>query len=78
MDFANLEEFTISSETGRAPLHFFCKHGRHCAVCKIIKEQPSSVGEADSRGRTPLHEACLLYTSPSPRDATLSRMPSSA
>ena len=26
----------------------------------------------------PLIEACLLYTSPSPRDATLSRMPSSA
>ena len=24
------------------------------------------------------HNACLLYTSPSPRDATLSRMPSSA
>ena len=24
------------------------------------------------------HELCLLYTSPSPRDATLSRMPSSA
>ena len=29
------------------------------------------------RGRMPLG-ACLLYTSPSPRDATLSRMPSSA
>ena len=31
--------------------------------------------------RTPLsldEVACLLYTSPSPRDATLSRMPSSA
>ena len=26
----------------------------------------------------PLKMACLLYTSPSPRDATLSRMPSSA
>ena len=26
----------------------------------------------------PLGTACLLYTSPSPRDATLSRMPSSA
>ena len=26
----------------------------------------------------PLGFACLLYTSPSPRDATLSRMPSSA
>ena len=25
-----------------------------------------------------LHRVCLLYTSPSPRDATLSRMPSSA
>ena len=25
-----------------------------------------------------LHSHCLLYTSPSPRDATLSRMPSSA
>ena len=24
------------------------------------------------------HHTCLLYTSPSPRDATLSRMPSSA
>ena len=27
---------------------------------------------------TELHRDCLLYTSPSPRDATLSRMPSSA
>ena len=25
-----------------------------------------------------IEKACLLYTSPSPRDATLSRMPSSA
>ena len=30
-------------------------------------------GESD-----PQVKACLLYTSPSPRDATLSRMPSSA
>ena len=27
---------------------------------------------------TTMHVTCLLYTSPSPRDATLSRMPSSA
>ena len=26
----------------------------------------------------PTNNTCLLYTSPSPRDATLSRMPSSA
>ena len=29
-------------------------------------------------GRTVCYKTCLLYTSPSPRDATLSRMPSSA
>ena len=33
----------------------------------------SFAGEATAKYRT-----CLLYTSPSPRDATLSRMPSSA
>ena len=33
----------------------------------------SSLSEAGVEGMT-----CLLYTSPSPRDATLSRMPSSA
>ena len=27
---------------------------------------------------TPIYSACLLYTSPSPRDGLLSRMPSSA
>ena len=33
------------------------------------------MGEGMSRR---MIKACLLYTSPSPRDATLSRMPSSA
>ena len=31
-----------------------------------------------SREKPSKDAACLLYTSPSPRDATLSRMPSSA
>ena len=30
------------------------------------------------KARKSLAQICLLYTSPSPRDATLSRMPSSA
>ena len=30
------------------------------------------------KGRFTLHRVCLLYTSPSPRDGLLSRMPSSA
>ena len=29
-------------------------------------------------GQMPLYRSCLLYTSPSPRDRTRSRMPSSA
>ena len=36
---------------------------QHCEGCSTLAE---------------LSHACLLYTSPSPRDATLSRMPSSA
>ena len=34
--------------------------------------------ESHIEGITALYNDCLLYTSPSPRDATLSRMPSSA
>ena len=34
--------------------------------------------ESELRGEDFVHIRCLLYTSPSPRDATLSRMPSSA
>ena len=44
-------------------------------LCKSAALPASNLGviEVPFRGRT-----CLLYTSPSPRDATLSRMPSSA
>ena len=37
------------------------------------KEMVSALGFVDQKDKS-----CLLYTSPSPRDATLSRMPSSA
>ena len=33
---------------------------------------------SDDKGEVAAYSRCLLYTSPSPRDATLSRMPSSA
>ena len=39
-------------------------------------EAQSNIDEIESRGMLPL--LCLLYTSPSPRDRTRSRMPSSA
>ena len=37
----------------------------------------ADVPSTDVKGMT-VFNTCLLYTSPSPRDATLSRMPSSA
>ena len=43
--------------------------------------EKASAGDSssDSKSATPFQRnVCLLYTSPSPRDATLSRMPSSA
>ena len=40
------------------------------------RDQTAFVGGDVGQGAT--RERCLLYTSPSPRDATLSRMPSSA
>ena len=46
--------------------------------------QTSNINDAGDQGTTPTvgtqvaYGTCLLYTSPSPRDATLSRMPSSA
>jgi elongation factor P len=41
---------------------------------EIIDTQPSNKGDRQGACRKP----CLLYTSPSPRDGLLSRMPSSA
>ena len=39
----------------------------------------ATVQRSESAGHARAHSTpCLLYTSPSPRDATLSRMPSSA
>ena len=47
---------------GAATAYFLSKEGRKV---KVIE-------------RDPTYKTCLLYTSPSPRDRTRSRMPSSA
>ena len=53
----------LSARKGAAEIEF--------AVKKVHTLDVKKKGPAD-------YTTCLLYTSPSPRDATLSRMPSSA
>ena len=42
------------------------------------EDEPVNIGKNINTAYNELYYSCLLYTSPSPRDATLSRMPSSA
>ena len=46
--------------------------------CAILRDFRKRLREADQSDVPAFIQDCLLYTSPSPRDATLSRMPSSA
>ena len=50
--------------------------GSQAVTLRLVEIPPVKPGESP-RGRH-FHQGCLLYTSPSPRDGLLSRMPSSA
>ena len=56
-------------------LGFLVFKGVHKAIGKALDERSTKISEELAEAR---RLRCLLYTSPSPRDATLSRMPSSA
>ena len=58
-----------SSEIGLAIASEFLVRGPARVILAVVPGDPTADAAADT---------CLLYTSPSPRDATLSRMPSSA
>ena len=70
---------TISSkeELTALKVKYLGKKGQITKLSKAIKELPSKEKPAYGKAIGELRN-CLLYTSPSPRDATLSRMPSSA
>ena len=54
--------------------------GKQLGTLILTRAEPGSVGMSPIGGYLSpcVHEDCLLYTSPSPRDGLLSRMPSSA
>ena len=66
---------TTGTVTSSVPLE-----GTHCVGCVHSSVSAEREGRliVASRQSPPAFSTCLLYTSPSPRDATLSRMPSSA
>ena len=49
-----------------------------CALSQVVIEVRKLTQVRRNGIQVPQVQPCLLYTSPSPRDATLSRMPSSA
>src|SRR5665811_897500 len=50
----------------------------HTLFDYIATREPEMLGTCQRVTAIPMKRACLLYTSPSPRDRTRSRMPSSA
>ena len=63
----NESDMILKPDLSRAIVDPFTSHNTlniFCDILDAIKKDP--------------YESCLLYTSPSPRDAQLSRMPSSA
>ena len=80
LDQAITEGALTAKEYGSAIVSIFNSH--HCGALSIQVEKIAKQGLIGvMMANTPKAIApwgCLLYTSPSPRDATLSRMPSSA
>eukprot|EP00657_Telonema_sp_P-1_P011152 TRINITY_DN6012_c0_g1_i1.p1 TRINITY_DN6012_c0_g1~~TRINITY_DN6012_c0_g1_i1.p1 ORF type:complete len:102 (+),score=32.42 TRINITY_DN6012_c0_g1_i1:134-439(+) len=60
--------------------HHATKHERQMSHGPVKQTGRVAIGPASEELREPLPQCtnCLLYTSPSPRDRTRSRMPSSA
>ena len=63
-----------SSEGGRSPALMSYVKNKHWTIIDLDNHLPTDSASHVFRDAW----TCLLYTSPSPRDATLSRMPSSA
>ena len=68
-------QLAVPKDAGWLPLHLALAEGREEGVVQQVRDAwPEAVGI----GPRAMCYTCLLYTSPSPRDRTRSRMPSSA
>ena len=52
--------------------------GKHNIITSYYEQNQAAALAVEKQVIDLIYSNCLLYTSPSPRDATLSRMPSSA
>ena len=62
------------SDKNNEDKHFVAPYSKEVSFDELQDAPPSGKFRLSITGKL----GCLLYTSPSPRDATLSRMPSSA
>ena len=78
---SGVQQITVEETDGGSRLDRWFKrqfpHIPHGKVEKLLRTGQLRVDGKRAKGSLRI-EGCLLYTSPSPRDATLSRMPSSA
>ena len=78
------DEKPVEQDRQRAEVFDALGHPTRILILKVLSE--GAIGFADLKKKTGIdssghlqhHLTCLLYTSPSPRDGLLSRMPSSA
>ena len=69
----------MTNEEKRRQLHDALGQQLGASNANILMDLLPPANASQLVTRTDMHaNTCLLYTSPSPRDATLSRMPSSA
>ena len=72
MNYAVMQEFVVDKNSGQYKAPFNTIHNE----ARVFTYKDTAVVTPNSD--TPYSMLCLLYTSPSPRDGLLSRMPSSA